>query len=202
MGEDAEWMIASEYAERIGIAGSSLKQAIDEGRIPQNAVKVVKAAGRGGKGRNVFINKTVADVAWVNGEDINHGNRTQKGKKAIDKIRNELQNNGINANQTEKSEKGYTSFAEAKRKKEIANAAKAQIELLKLQGSLVQKDLVYKQLFEAGKQLHDTIMGVPDRITAEIVAAGSNHTLIRKILTEALASSLEGLMDIYNKKLG
>jgi len=46
------------------------------------------------------------------------------------------------------------------------------------------------------------MMSIPDRITAELASVGGNQNEIRRILTEAIASGLESVIDLYNAKLG
>ena len=203
MDSEPNWIILEDYAKTLSVSPTAVKKAINNGRIPASAISFGNFGGRNGQNKRVFINKTEADIAWVNTENVSQGRRTPEAKAAVQRLREELSLNGENVQPAKKEskEKNMT-LSEAQRREKIAKAEIAQIELLRLKGSLVQKDVVYKQLFEAGAQLRDSIMSVPDRIAADIVSANGETSKIRKILTEALASSLEGLTDVNSKKIG
>ena len=200
-----EWLPLSEYAKTLEVSTEALLKAIKSGRIPASAISYVNAPGRGGNGRNTFINKTEADPAWVATHNPNQRG-TQKAKEAVKRIKAELEANGTlippteqETDEQETDEKIKTTLAEAQRQERVAKAAIAHMQAMEMQGELIRKDIVYKNQFEVGQQLRNAIMAVPDKIVAEIEAANGNRTQIRKILTEALAASLEGLEDFYNK---
>lgn len=90
-------------------------------------------------------------------------------------------------------------FAEAQRRKEVAKAKTAELELLEKQGTLILKQRVQDQLFNAGKELRDALLAVPDRVTDEILAAGDNRTKVNNIIYDAIAGELERLADLYIK---
>jgi len=203
MNTNSNWLILEDYAKTLCVTPKAVRAAINNGRIPSSAISTTNFGGRTGKKERILIDKTVADVAWVNTENVSQGRRTPEAKAAVQRLREELSLKGENVQPAEKKGKGGdVTLSEAQRLEKIAKAEIARIELLRLKGSLVQKDVVYKQLFEAGAQLRDSIMSVPDRIAADIVSANGETSKIRKILTEALASSLEGLTDVNSKKIG
>jgi len=203
LNTDVNWLNMDIYAKTLNVSRQAVRKAIDNGRIPANAVKITKSTGRGGQGINILINKTEADIAWVNTENTSQGNRSEEAKQRVGELRNELEAAGkITPGQVTVQETPKISLAEAQRIERAAKAKMAQLEVLKAEETLIRKEVVYKQLFDAGQQLREAIMAVPDRIVSEIVAAGGDHTVVRRIMTEALTSSLEGLSDIYTKKLG
>jgi len=209
MDVEPEWIILEDYAKTLSVSPTAVKKAIESGRIPASAISYGNIGGRSGQNKRILINKKIADIAWIETENPNQGRRTEEGREAIQRMRSQMETNGVSEPVTNSyqsaqhhEEKTVITLAEAQRRERAAKATLAQLELLKAQGIIVQKDVVYKQLFEAGQQLRDAIMAVPDRIVSEIVAAKENHTLIRKIITEALAASLESLSDVYSKKLG
>ena len=186
-----------DYAKSLGVTPKAIKKAIDTGRIPPSAVTSSGNGGRGGGQRRIFINKTEADPAWAattNPVMI----RSAAAKAAVERIRTESEINGVIAEPSGKETRdNVISLSEAQRREKVAKAHIAQLEFLQRKGTLVLKESVYKQLFEAGRQLRDSIMAVPDMVTAEIAASGSNQSKIRNILTDSLTKSLEGLTDIY-----
>jgi len=203
MAEKIEWLILEEYAKTLMVSPQAVSKAIDNGRIPPSAVRIEKSISRGGgrQNKNIWINTKTANIAWVNTENASQGRRPEEAIARVEELRKEL---GVESGAFSVSQPtdNPITLHEAQRRERAAKAEMAELELLKTQGSLVQKDVVYKQLFEAGQQLRDAIMAVPGRITSEIIAAGGNQTQIREIITEALATSLEGLADIYSKKIG
>ena len=216
-----KWIILSEYAKHVGCSSNVVVRAIEKGRIPDSAVSKIPMPGVGGTNYRLLINQTEADPAWVAGFNELSDNPTYPARLAVERIRAELdapdsisnhsgdvdaENNTQHPQVTQNhypnnDDSSRTSLAEAQRSEKIAKAALAQIELLQKKESLVSKDAVYRQLFEAGQQLRDSLMVIPNRITAEIISAGDNHAKVQQILTDAIASSLESLTDFQNSKL-
>lgn len=194
---DTKWVSHTEYAERVGVTKEALMKAIENGRIPASAVSMVST---GGKNKRIVINQPEADIAWIATFNEKSAKPTDKARAAVERISAEISNTD-----TEKTDEPVTdkmSLREAQRLEQVAKAHLKGMEVLKVKGELVSRDLVRKQLFEAGTIIRDTLMAVPDRITAEVIAASNNPTKVRTILTEAIATALEKLDDLYNKKLG
>ena len=192
-GSIKEAVTVKEYAKHVCVTRQAVEKAIETGRIPKEAISYERVNGK----LVTCIDKSVADIYWVNSANTGYG--TPEAREAVERIKSEIGSVDI---KTKAGCDDNLSYSEALRKEKNAKAEKAKIELLQLKGVLVERDIVYKQLFEAGQMLRDAIMGVPDRIVAELVSANGNQTQIRKILTEALASALEGLTDVYAKDLG
>ena len=87
-------------------------------------------------------------------------------------------------------------FAEAQRRKEVAKALTAELELKEKEGSLISKQKIDEQLFAFGKELRDALLAVPDRITDEVIAAVENRTKVNNIIYNAIAGALEKLADL------
>ena len=212
--KQAKWIILSEYARHVGVSANVVIRAIEKGRIPDSAVSRIPMPGTGGTSVRILVNKTEADPAWVAGFNALSANPTYPARLAVERIRAELEN-PVPDNTEEipaqhlldipESPPPYlngNTLEEAQRREKFAKAALAQIELLQKQDALVSRDAVYKQLFEAGRRLRDSLMAIPNRITAEIISAGDNHAKVQQILTDAIASSLESLTDLQNSKIG
>ena len=201
------WVTVQQFQVETGLAIATISAAIRLGKIPESAVCKIKA-----KGNPVYINPVAAALAWRDGMDVTAPSSKISYKKLDDFLRSKnvvsgsaadgRTDGGANDVPDGISTKKSMSHAEAQRQTAVAKAAMAQMEARKMAGELVVKETVYKQLFEAGQQLRDAIMAVPNRVTAEIVAAEGNHAKIRKIMTEELAGVLEGLTDIYRKEIG
>ena len=214
----AKFISLADYAKHVGTSAQVVTRAIESGRIPASAVTQTGAPGLGGTGVRVFINQTEADPAWIATFNEASGNPTWAARAAVERIQKELEAetsapegsdmSEIAASpalpaQTDHSDEKKMTLSEAKRREAEAKAVKLQMEVLEKKGSLIQKDVVYRQLFGVGRQLRDNIMGVPV-IAAPLIAAktGGNHTEIQNILTEMLVSLLENLDNLENVKLG
>jgi len=197
--EASQWIGLKDYAATLGVTPEAVLYAIKTGRIPDECIQRVKGKGRGGI--NVLINKADADVAWVQTHNEGH-NRNSNAKEAVKNLEKDIASMSASMSSIGTQDKPSTSLSDAQRHEKIAKAGIARLEFERLKGSLVRKDVVYKQLFEAGTMLRDSIMAVPDRVSAEIAAYGGNQAKIRTLLVEALASAMESLGDIYEKKFG
>jgi len=198
MSDQIEWIQLEDYAKSVGVQPEAIQYAIKQGRIPLSAVTYTKVGGRNGNNKRTLINKREADIAWVETADPTSHNRTERGREAVERIKAELQADGVlPASGSSK----VNDYAETKRKYEHTRTLKAQLELLEYQGKLVQKDKVYKQLFEAGQQLRDAILGLPLLIKRKLAQCGGDEFEIEKILNEELTNVLSALTEIYNRKL-
>lgn len=89
------------------------------------------------------------------------------------------------------------STAEIKRSTAAVDYQLKKIELEKKKGALVEKNEVYKQLFNSGKAVREAIMIIPDRIIDNIMAA-KNRAEAHTILFKELESALEELSRLPN----
>ena len=192
-GKKNESVTVKEYAQHVGITRQSVEKAIVSGRIPGKAISYEKINGK----TVTLIDRPVADTYWVRNANQAYG--TPAAREAVERIKSEL---GIPDIVAETDNYENISYPEAKRREKIAKAEIARLEVLKLKGIMIDRDVTNKQLFESGQMVRDAIMAVPDRIIADIVSANGNQALIQKIITEALESALECLNDVYERKYG
>jgi uncharacterized membrane protein YkoI len=187
-----ELLLVKEYAKSVSVTRQAVEKAILSGRIPADAV-----TKRMFKGKSVlFIDKEKADKNWVLYANPTGG--TSESRAAVDRIKD-----SILSDETQKSgDESLMTYSEASRIEKVAKASIAQLELLELQGKLVRKDIVYRQLFDAGKQLRDAILSVPDRISRDIIDAKGDEFDIEQIMTKALTDVLEQLTEIYRREIG
>ena len=206
-----DWIGLSEYAKHVGCSANVVSRAIDKGRIPASAVTKANAPGAGGTGFRIFINRTEADPAWVDSFNELSDSPTYPARLAVERIKKSLAAANGTEGTTETlfsddaepvTEPDKKSLAEVQRLDKMASAALKQIELLQKKEALVSRDAVYKQLFDAGQKIRNNLMTIPNRITADVLSAGGNHAKVRQILTDAIATSLEGLDSLYNSKIG
>lgn len=64
------------------------------------------------------------------------------------------------------------------------------LKLLKLKGTLVEKDRVYKELFEFGKLFKDSFRGLPDRIVDQLFASSRDRNAMHIILSQSIDNIL------------
>lgn len=85
----------------------------------------------------------------------------------------------------------HMTVTEAVRLEKVYLAKKRQAEWEEMSGKLVDKDAVFKALFEIGKEVKQTIEQIPDRCIDEIFACKDRneaHILLSKFISEALLS--------------
>jgi len=75
-----------------------------------------------------------------------------------------------------------------------AAVEKKELEIRKLKGDLLDRELVHKRTFELARTLRDAIENVPNRISAMIAAENDKHT-VHKLLLNELRSTLQGLIE-------
>lgn len=85
-----------------------------------------------------------------------------------------------------------TSMVEAKRVEAVLKAKKLKIQIAEMEGSLVNKEAVYKKLFDKGQQIRAAIMSIPDRVTANLLACKS-VVEANNLLTDELMNALQKL---------
>ena len=87
---------------------------------------------------------------------------------------------------------GATTFAEAQRRKELANAQLKELDVRKRSGELIEVSTVEKMMFEKGRQVRDALLSLSDRL-AGILAPVTDQAKVHEILTKEIHQALEGL---------
>lgn len=99
----------------------------------------------------------------------------------------------------EKTSAAVMTMVEAKRQEAVLKAKKLQIQIAEMEGRLVDKEAVYKKLFEKGQTIRSAILSIPDRISANLLACKS-VTEANNLLTEELILALEKLSTSENNE--
>lgn len=89
--------------------------------------------------------------------------------------------------------KGDIDYAEARRRKELAQAQLAELDLAEKEGELIQVAIVESEAFTAGKKVKDGLSNIPDRISP-LLAAESDKNVIYRMLTAEINQVLEFLV--------
>lgn len=166
-----------EYAEsrkQRGLPGTTLsavQKAIDSGRI---------STVPDDKGRRK-IDPDVADIQWAKNTDPDQAARANGGKTAE-----------IPAAASVAVAAGSNDWLAAKTRRELAEAQKAEIQLLELAGKLVSRDRVEAAAFSAGRMVRDMLLTVPQKLAGELIEQ-SDPVIIENMIRKQLRSVLEEL---------
>lgn len=85
---------------------------------------------------------------------------------------------------------------QAKSRKEIANAEKAELELDIMKENYLPRAIVERVAFERGKHVKDALGAMPDRIVSMLVGE-TDENRIRKVIEDEIANILEGMSETY-----
>jgi hypothetical protein len=163
------------YALLIGVSHTAVSKAIKNGYIVKGWNKETKK-----------INVDIANNEW--GNSILEKNVSSEPIQAKDMP---FETSYLQKEDYDHVNEKIT-FSEARRKKEIYNAEIARITALKEQGLYVEKEKVYFQLFDFGKEIRLTFQAIPDRIIDSIIAAKTRNEA-HLLLLETINQALEGL---------
>ncbi len=197
----AGWIKISEFERLTGLNNRTVALAIQAGKIPAQYVKQIGDGATSPK----YIHKKKAAVNWYQNINANHHlSRTLRESlaKYIRSFDPTIIGEGKNPpaktkaeSKTEILEPENISFSEAQRREKVAKAKVAELELKEKEGELVQKAVIYEQLYAAGKELRDTLLSIPDRIIDQVIAASENRAKALNTVYDAIALELEKLSD-------
>lgn len=181
--ENLERISQREYAKRLGISNEAVSKAIREGKIDRGWDKkegkiIVEYANREWGALHLKTNVSRL-LQQEPGEDLQQSGEWQSaaGKKGGLTLNNE------------------SSFADAKRVREIIHAQLAALDLKERKEELVKKEEVYKQLYAFGQQVRVAVMTTADRSIDTILVA-KNRMEAYNILSACLLEALEGLTNV------
>ncbi|MDR3133007.1 MAG: hypothetical protein LBU42_03165 [Prevotellaceae bacterium] len=190
------WVKLSEFERMSGLSSRTVALAIAHNKIPAECVKKIGAGATSPK----YVDPQAAAVSWYQNLNAGHHlSRTLRSTlaKYIKKFAPDVVGEDIKKSKEEARSK--MSFDESLRREKAAKAETAEIELEEKKGSLISKVNVYNSLFEAGQQIRDALLSIPERITDEIIAVVESRTKVRNLIHDAIAAELEKLSEI-NKK--
>lgn len=203
------WVRITEFEALAGLNTRTVTLAINRGNIPAECWQRVGA----GRTSPIYINPQPAALHWYKNINANHHlTRALREKlaayiqsfnpaaiSAAPDIPDEKNIPDENKGKKGKDTPDHMTFAEAQRRKEVAKALTAELELQEKEGSLVSKEKINEQLFTFGKELRDALLAVPDRITDEVIASAGNRTQVNNIIYTAIAGALEKLADLEHE---
>lgn len=176
MNARAPLITQSEYARRRGVAKSAVARAVKEGRI-------VLIDGK--------VNEQVANAMW----DQNTRARADSGRAGGSNAGGDggtpvpgAQAPGGDAAGSAPAAPGYSDF---RTRREAADAEKAEIELNRLRGRLVDRDTVERAVFDGFRQLRDAIFNVPQRAAPRVVGIADARD-VEVAMAEELRKAFDG----------
>lgn len=200
------WVKISKFEALTGLNNRTVTLAITRGSIPAEHWQRIGE----GKTSPIFINPQPAALHWYKHINANHHLTAPLREKLAAYIRTfdpdtiaepkkDKKKPTKKKNAKDETDPNSTTMAEAQRRKEVAKAESAELDLLEKKGILIQKQNVQDQLFNAGKELRTALLAIPDRITDEIIAASDNRTKVNNIIYDAIAGELQRLADLHIK---
>ena len=186
-----------EYArhrESRGLPGVTLRavqKAIGSGRITTVADD---------KGRPK-IDAEVADIQWGRNTDPDQSARANAGRDVAPPP------GGSDAGAVggQGGERESSLYWDAKTRREVAEASKAELQLEEMAGRLVRREAVERAAYEAGRLLRDMILSVPSKLAGEIAGLKDPQAIearmrdeLRKVLDDLARMSRTGLEGASN----
>lgn len=169
-----------------GITLRAVQKAIESGRI----TTVVDEKGR------TKIDAEVADIQWGRNTDPDQSARANAGRDVAPPP------GGGDAGGAggHGSERESSAYWDAKTRREIAEATKAELQLEEMSGALVKREAVERAAYESGRLLRDMVLSVPSCLAAEVAAMTDPQAIevrmreeLRKVLADLVRLTRTGL---------
>lgn len=175
------------YRESRGLPGITLRavqKAIESGRI----TTVVDERGK------PKIDAEVADIQWGRNTDPDQSARANAGRDVSPPPSASASAGGHSGGHSGSAggEREGSLYWDAKTRREIAEAATAELKLAEMSGNLVKRASVERAAFEAGRLLRDMILSVPSGLATEL-AAMTEPQAIEARMREDLRKVLDNL---------
>lgn len=163
-----------EYARRIGVSETAVRKAIKKGKIL-----------RGYDPSDKKIIPTLADKEYGSLSSVDAAQSSiSLPKEGIGKV-------SLNKDMP---------YAEIRKAKELVQTKLLALELQREEGKLVNKEAVYKELFDFGRTIRTSLLQIPDRCIDDILRAPNRHEGYN-ILLNAITEVLTQLSDTSSLKL-
>jgi hypothetical protein len=93
-----------------------------------------------------------------------------------------------------------STIADAQRHKEISRARQEQLKYDRMQGALVEREVVNREAFNLGRQIRDALLAVPDRLAGILVSQVRSEPddhkaqhVVHEMLTKEFRQALEAV---------
>ncbi len=183
------------YRETRGLPGITLRavqKAIESGRI----TTVVDERGK------PKIDAEVADIQWGRNTDPDQSARANAGRDVAPPPSASASAGGHPGAHSGSAggEREGSLYWDAKTRREVAEAAKAELQLAEMSGNLVKRASVERAAFESGRLLRDMILSVPSGLASELAAMTEPQAIearmrdeLRKVLDNLTRLTRTGL---------
>lgn len=175
---EIEAISIKEYARRKGCSDTAVRKAIAAGKITKGVID------RDTKRPKIL--PSVADKEWATNFNPAYVRDAPIQNKLLEQVQEAP---------PAPVPDGRKSLAELKRLQAEVRLQHEAILLREKKGQLVDKDHVYRALFEAGQQIRSAMMAMPDRVIDGLMAADSRNEA-HTILTQAIIEALEVVTNV------
>lgn len=189
-----QWVTVIAYAEHAGKSPQYIRKIIKAGKLTQKSLKKV--------GKKYFINPIDADIDIQNNTNKSYVDKVQdkpkkkpvkkktlKKKSLKEKKKTELK---IKTDSKKSKSKKRRTLAEAQEEIARHKADLKKIELDVKKGKYVLKTEVNKDSFLIARTIRDSLLNIPDRISAELASINDRYIISEKLMVE-ITTSLEDL---------
>lgn len=178
-------MNVSDYAKHQSVARNAVYKAIERGRL-------LNCLSKNEKG-HWLIDVEIADNEWEANLDPANNHSADNGRRGAAKRSSKIPDLPNASGKTADSD--TNTLVALKAKREAVNVKKAMIELAKMEGKLVEKEMVHKVLFAHGQQLREALLSIPDRLVDDLLACRDRMDA-HKILYSAIEQALTDLASV------
>lgn len=172
---DAGTLSTIEFAERVGVTKQRILDAIESGVLSSSVSKK-----KHGSTVRYRINEEAGLKEWA--DNIDPSKQRDQTKQAATK---------------ELSGEGNSNYKKAAAARMFFNAKLAELEYSERAGKLISADKVKAEAFKISRRVRDSLLGVPERVAAEVAAMKDPRT-IAIYLKEQIAAALKDLDDLNN----
>lgn len=179
----------SEYARMRGISEGSVRHAAKNGKLN---LSITRAKSATGKKQIVIIDSLVADKEWPRGDQ----EIAVQLLKTSDEVppSKSSQESGQRSEKVDRADQLSQSYSQSRAVRETYNARLAKLSYEERSGTLVNAQEVQNEAFKIGRVIRDSLLSIPDRVSAEL-AAETNQFKLHARLTEEIRKALIGLKE-------
>jgi hypothetical protein len=170
----------AKYAKHAGISKAAVSKLVSRGRLDEALVD--NGAG------NALIDSEVADR--IRSEGIKPYGKKNPPKR----IRPEISDDEKQQTIFDAGVPKCNNFTEAQKIDREYQAALRKLDLEQRQGKLIDAEQVEKDAYEIGRRVRDSVLSIPDRISASLAVINDESEIHNRLKTE-LRNALTGLAE-------
>ena len=170
-----------EFARRMNVGEKTIRDGVKLGKISKGVTYVNERP------------KIIFEIASLEFKEINLGAQVLGERDYEDATPQELINKGI------AGLGGDTSLATATRAEKIFKAQREYLKVQKEEGKLVEKEEVYRALFQEATIIKSALLSIPDKVIDDIISLAGDRNAAHKLLYETIIDELTALSDLKEK---